>query len=99
MKYKNNTEYYAALATYIKLRKCYDFLTEKLAKMSESFVNHEYSTMQDELIDKWLDGSISNEKFTRLFNDEQALKATAIDFLNEQLLPHIEKSINNEEEQ
>lgn len=99
MKYKNNTEYYKALATYVKLRKCYDILTEKLAKMSESFIEQEYGEMQDALIDKWLNGSISNEKFTNLFNDEQSLKANAIDFLNEQLLPYVEQSINNGEEQ
>lgn len=99
MKYKNHNEYYAVLATYVKLRKCYDVLTERLAKLSESFIEHEYSEMQDALIDKWLNDDISAEKFTHLFNDEQLLKSKAIDFLNEQLLPYVEKSIDNEEEQ
>ena len=96
MSFKNEQEYHAALENFVRLRKDKNTPVLTLEEMYDSFVEEEYSRMQDAAINAWLDGTILDEIFSNLFLNEFELKSKAIMFLDEKMLPHAEKIVNGE---
>jgi len=96
MSFKNDEEYHAALENFVRLRKDKNTPVLTLEEMYDSFVEEEYSRMQDAAINSWLDGAIIDEVFSDLFLNEFELKSKAIIFLDEKMLPHAEKIVNGE---
>lgn len=96
MSFKNDKEYHDALENFVRLRNDKSTPVLTLEQMYDSFVEEEYSRMQDAAIECWLDGTIADEIFSNIFLNEQDLRLRAITFLDEKMLPHAEKVVNGE---
>lgn len=96
MSFKNDKEYHAALENFVRLRNDKNTPVLTLERMYDSFVEEEYSRMQDAAINCWLDDTIADEVFSDIFLSEQDLRLKAISFLDEKMLPHAEKIVNGE---
>lgn len=96
MSFKNDKEYHDALENYVRLRNDKSTPVLTLEQMYDSFVEEEYSRMQDAAINCWLDNTIADEVFSSIFLSEQDLRLKAISFLDEKLLPQAEQIVNGE---
>lgn len=96
MSFKNDKEYHAALENYVRLRNDKSTPVLTLEQMYDSFVEEEYSRMQDAAIYSWLDNMIADEVFSNIFLNEQDLRLRAITFLDEKMIPHAEQVVNGE---